>query len=221
MQIYVGKDGQQLGPFTLEEINRKLADGTFSASDLAWYEGAAGWAPLSGVPGVIIPPTPTPAAPTPTPAPAPMQPVATPAPAPFRPNTPIVQAPRSNYKTLARVSWALLGITFVVSIIPFIGCATWALVWPVAVATIIMGIIILVRGGTVQGIMVILAAVLIVPLCLFGQFLSLALFGGTIERREQTQIMENLRTIEAAKVKWVADTKATTGTPVTMANLTS
>src|SRR3954469_16792558 len=224
MQIYVGKNGQQLGPFSLEEINRKLADGTFSGSDLAWYEGAAGWAPLSGVPGVTLPAT-SPAAstpqPAPAPAPAPMQSAPAPVPAPIRPNAPIVQAPRSNYKTLARVSWALLGITFVVSIIPFIGCATWALVWPVAVATIIMGIIILVRGGTGQGIMVILAAVLIVPLCLLGQFLSLALFGGTMERRQETQIMENLRTIEAAKVKWVADTKATTGAPVTMASLTS
>ena len=55
MQIYVGKNGQQLGPFSIEEINRKLADGTFAGSDLAWYEGAVGWAPLSGVAGVVIP----------------------------------------------------------------------------------------------------------------------------------------------------------------------
>src|SRR4051812_17256897 len=52
MQIYIGKNGQQLGPFSLEEVNRKLADGTFTGADLAWYEGAAGWAPLAGVPGV-------------------------------------------------------------------------------------------------------------------------------------------------------------------------
>src|SRR5947209_1858585 len=222
MQIYVGKNGQQLGPFALEEVNRKLADGTFSGTDLAWYEGAAGWAPLSGVPGVLIPATPAPAPASPaTPAPAPIQPPSTPPAAPIRANAPIVQPPRGNYKTLARVSWVLLGITFVVSIIPFIGCATWALVWPVAVATIIMGIIILVRGGTGQGIMVILGAVLIVPLCLLGQFLSLAIFGGTMERRQETQIMENLRTIEAAKVKWVADTKAVSGAPVTMASLTT
>ena len=47
MQIYVGKNGQQLGPFTLDEVNSKLADGTFVGTDLAWFEGAAGWAPLS------------------------------------------------------------------------------------------------------------------------------------------------------------------------------
>src|SRR3954453_22213593 len=106
MQIYVGKNGQQLGPFSLEEINRKLADGTFYGTDLGWYEGAAGWAPLSGLPGVTFPATyPTTSVPAPAPTPAPMQPAPTPIPVPIRPNAPIVQAPPRNYKTLARVSW--------------------------------------------------------------------------------------------------------------------
>jgi len=41
-----------MGPFSLEEVNRQLAAGTLNLSDQAWYEGAAGWAPLSTVPGV-------------------------------------------------------------------------------------------------------------------------------------------------------------------------
>ena len=41
-----------MGPFSLEEVNRQLAAGTLTLSDQAWYEGAAGWAPLSTVPGV-------------------------------------------------------------------------------------------------------------------------------------------------------------------------
>jgi hypothetical protein len=52
MQIHVARDGKQLGIFSLEEINRQLAAGTISLSDQAWYEGAAGWAALSTVPGV-------------------------------------------------------------------------------------------------------------------------------------------------------------------------
>ena len=81
MQIHIARDGKQLGPFSLEEINRQLAAGTLSPSDNAWYEGAAGWAPLSTVPGVTVaatagtppPSSPAPAAvvPTPTAAPAP------------------------------------------------------------------------------------------------------------------------------------------------------
>lgn len=52
MQIHIARDGQPVGPFSLEEVNRQLATGTLSLSDQAWYEGAAGWAPLSQVPGV-------------------------------------------------------------------------------------------------------------------------------------------------------------------------
>jgi hypothetical protein len=52
MQIHIARNGQRMGPFSLEEINRQLAAGTLSLSDQAWYEGAAGWAPLSTVPGV-------------------------------------------------------------------------------------------------------------------------------------------------------------------------
>lgn len=52
MQIHIARDGKQLGPFSLDEVNRQLAAGTLSLSDNAWYEGAAGWAPLSSVPGV-------------------------------------------------------------------------------------------------------------------------------------------------------------------------
>ena len=52
MQIHIARNGQAIGPFSLEEINRQLAAGTLSLSDQAWYEGAAGWAPLSTVPGV-------------------------------------------------------------------------------------------------------------------------------------------------------------------------
>src|SRR4051812_40251872 len=52
MQIHVARDGKQLGVFSVEEIRQQLAAGTLSLSDLGWYEGAAGWAPLSSVPGV-------------------------------------------------------------------------------------------------------------------------------------------------------------------------
>ncbi len=52
MQIHIARNGQPVGPFSLEEVNRQLAAETLSLSDQAWYEGAAGWAPLSTVPGV-------------------------------------------------------------------------------------------------------------------------------------------------------------------------
>lgn len=54
MQVHIARNGQALGPFSIEEINRQLAVGTLSPSDLAWHEGAPGWIALSTVPGVTI-----------------------------------------------------------------------------------------------------------------------------------------------------------------------
>jgi hypothetical protein len=222
MQIYVGKNGQQLGPFSLDEVNRKVADGTFTGTDLAWYEGAAGWAPLSGVPGVNIRPAPVAPAVTPAPAAIPVQPTpaATSAPAPIRPNASIVQPPRSATGILALVSWILLGISLVVSFIPVVGCFGWAFAIVVAVAVIIMGIVMLTRGRALHGGLIILAGILIVPICFAAQFLSLAAFGGTYVRKQERQILENLGTINTAKIQWAADTRASKGAPVTMASLT-
>jgi hypothetical protein len=100
MQIHIARDGKPMGPFSLEEINRQLAAGTLSLSDQAWYEGAAGWAPLSTVPGVQStppPPSATPSSPqtvgTAPSVPAPTAPVVggpvTAVPAPSAPNEPL------------------------------------------------------------------------------------------------------------------------------------
>ena len=231
MQIYVGKGGQQLGPFSLEEVNRKLADRTFAATDLAWYEGAAGWAPLSSLAGVIIPVAPAAAAPGPaSPTPASVaaytsvQPVPAPGAVPVRSNASIVQPPASPsaaYKTMARIGWVLLGVTLLISFIPVLGCGTWILVWPVAVAAIILGIVVLSRGGTGQGVALILAAIVLVPIALVAPILSTALLGTSEDRKKETQIMENLRTIDGAKGQWVTKTNAANAAPVTMANLTT
>ena len=83
MQIHIARDGKPMGPFSLEEVNRQLAAGTLTLSDQAWYEGAAGWAPLSTVPGVSSAGLPgsTPANPPSPDATTPSAPVVTPPPA--------------------------------------------------------------------------------------------------------------------------------------------
>jgi len=83
MQIHVARNSQQLGIFSIEEVNRQLTAGTLNLTDLAWYEGAAGWAPLASVPGVSG------SAPSSTPPPS-----ATPVtPTPITPNVPAIPAP--------------------------------------------------------------------------------------------------------------------------------
>ena len=39
--IHVMRDGQQFGPYTIEDINAYLAQGTLLPTDQAWYEGAS------------------------------------------------------------------------------------------------------------------------------------------------------------------------------------
>ena len=53
MQIYIHRDGQQFGPYSVEEAKNYVASGSLLADDLAWHEGAADWAPLAQVVGVV------------------------------------------------------------------------------------------------------------------------------------------------------------------------
>jgi hypothetical protein len=52
MQVYIHRDGQQSGPYGLDELKAQLGSGALHPDDLAWYEGVADWTPLSSVPGV-------------------------------------------------------------------------------------------------------------------------------------------------------------------------
>jgi hypothetical protein len=57
MKIWINRSGQNLGTFSLEEVQRGLDQGQFVATDLAWQEGMETWKPLSEFPGVRIPST--------------------------------------------------------------------------------------------------------------------------------------------------------------------
>src|SRR6202011_6279076 len=55
MKIWINRAGQNLGTYTLEEVQRGLDQGQYVATDLAWQEGMESWKPLSEFPGVRIP----------------------------------------------------------------------------------------------------------------------------------------------------------------------
>ena len=55
MMIHLMRDGQQFGPYTLEDLNAYLAQGTLLPTDQAWWEGAPAWVPMDQVPGVQLP----------------------------------------------------------------------------------------------------------------------------------------------------------------------
>jgi hypothetical protein len=55
MMIHILRDDQQFGPYTIEDLNSYLVQGSILPTDQAWYEGAVGWMPMDQVPGVILP----------------------------------------------------------------------------------------------------------------------------------------------------------------------
>ena len=68
LNFYVHHDGQQLGPFSLEELRAQSDAGSFQSTDLAWQEGTPDWQPLSavlGLAGGTPPPIPVPGSPFP------------------------------------------------------------------------------------------------------------------------------------------------------------
>ena len=69
MKIWINRAGQNLGKFTLEEVQRGLDMAQFVPGDLAWQEGMANWVTLAEFPGLRMPlpdPTPVPVLPAQT-----------------------------------------------------------------------------------------------------------------------------------------------------------
>ena len=51
MNIYVSKDNQQLGPYTVDQARQMVTNGALQPNDWAWYDGSTDWVPLQQVPG--------------------------------------------------------------------------------------------------------------------------------------------------------------------------
>ena len=49
MQIYLNQNEQQVGPFTVEEIQKMLVSGSVARTDYGWHEGLAEWQHLSDI----------------------------------------------------------------------------------------------------------------------------------------------------------------------------
>ena len=66
MLLHLTRDGQAFGPYPIEEAREYLKRGQILPNDQAWYEGCAGWMPVTQVPGMIgaaggdVPPPPPP-----------------------------------------------------------------------------------------------------------------------------------------------------------------
>jgi hypothetical protein len=61
--IFLAVNGQQQGPYTVEQVHAGVARGEYTAETLAWHEGLAGWMPLSTLLASAPAVTPLPAVP--------------------------------------------------------------------------------------------------------------------------------------------------------------
>jgi hypothetical protein len=57
VSFLVSKDGQQLGPWTADQVNAQLAGGMLEPTDLGWAEGFSEWMPLNRIDGLVMPDT--------------------------------------------------------------------------------------------------------------------------------------------------------------------
>lgn len=51
--IHIARNGKQEGPYSLEQVQSLVQAGKLKADDLSWWEGCAGWVPVSQIPGLL------------------------------------------------------------------------------------------------------------------------------------------------------------------------
>lgn len=81
----------------------------------------------------------------------------------------------ANYKGAARAAWICLAIGLVASLIPVLG---WFVMGPMILVSLILGIVVLAKGGTGQGIAILLCALIVLPL--LGFLIGSVLLVGTV-----------------------------------------
>ena len=52
MKITINREGQEYGPYPLEQVRELLANGTIQLTDLAHCEGAKEWVKVDQIPGI-------------------------------------------------------------------------------------------------------------------------------------------------------------------------
>lgn len=138
-----------------------VQEGKFSPADLAWKAGTADWIPLSSM-------LPALATPAPQITPQAQSFVPNQAFAPVNPSPTVVQVvgapPPRSAGGVSLASWILLALCCLGSIIPGLGFGVWLIAIPVLLVTFILGIIAITRGGTFQGILILVATLIVVPL---------------------------------------------------------
>ena len=87
-----------------------------------------------------------------------------------------MSTPTADYSATARTGWILLGLTCGISLIPIFGFGAWLIAGPMLIAAFVLAIVVLSRGGTGHGILLLLCSVVVAPVfVLFAPLISTAI----------------------------------------------
>jgi uncharacterized protein YdbL (DUF1318 family) len=119
-------------------------------------------------------------------------------------NSVIARSDNQN-RSLIITCWVLIGLVCLISVIPVLGFGSWLVVGPVLFIVLVMGIIVLARGGTLPGVFILLAALIFAPIFVFvAPFVSslLGLGGGitalgTLNAASQAHIVTTAANVPA------------------------
>lgn len=52
MEIHITRNGEQWGPYSINEINEQIAEGSLQPDDFAWHDGLSEWVTVKNIQGV-------------------------------------------------------------------------------------------------------------------------------------------------------------------------
>jgi len=55
MEIYITRNGERYGPYSLAEVQADINAGNIQSTDLAWHEGVTDWSEVWQLEGITIP----------------------------------------------------------------------------------------------------------------------------------------------------------------------
>ena len=79
----------------------------------------------------------------------------------------IIQRSDQQNGSLIVTSWILIALVCLLAVVPVFGFTSWLIASPILFITLVMGIIVLSRGGTIPGLMILLVSLIVAPVFIF------------------------------------------------------